>query len=119
LGTPGEQNSKFDVRFESNTASGDERSEYGLIQNYPNPFSTSTNIAYKIENPSQVEIRIYNILGQRIRTLLNQEQIPNEYDLIWDGKNDRGVVVSSGVYVYILFINYELAEIKKMVKLSN
>ena len=117
LGSPGEQNSKFDIFIEKNRNVEKATSDYKFMQNYPNPFTSSTNIAYKIEFPSHVEIRIYNILGQEIKTLISKEAIPNEYTILWNGENNEGKSISSGVYIYVMFINYEIVEVKKVIKL--
>ena len=57
------------------------------------------------------------MLGQEIRSLLGFLQTPNEYTIDWDGRNNNGRKVSSGVYIYVLEINFEVSKIKKMVKL--
>ena len=73
---------------------------YELEQNYPNPFNPSTTINYALPFSSEVSIEIYNILGQRVRLLLNEQQMPGYYEIVWDGRNDFGSVTASGVYVY-------------------
>ena len=73
---------------------------YALEQNYPNPFNPETRIRYQIPEGSHVGIAIYNLLGQRVRVLLNEAQAAGVYDIIWDGTNDSGVKLASGVYVY-------------------
>lgn len=75
-------------------------SEFALGQNYPNPFNHNTIIKYSVPVPSQVKIRIYNVLGQKVRNLVNEPQQAGYKTIHWDGKNDRGVEVSSGVYFY-------------------
>ena len=83
--------------------------EFSLEQNYPNPFNPETKITYQIPKISRVTIKIYNILGQEVRTLVDKEQNMGEYKVIWDGKNNSGNPVSSGIYIYQLrtkdFIN--------------
>ncbi len=117
LGTPGEQNSVFDIFAGEIIIIDEDESNYGLVQNYPNPFSSSTNIIYGVNNPSHVQLEIYNILGQKIITLVNEYQNPNEYIVNWNGLNYRKQKVSSGIYIYILKLNFEVAQVKKMVKL--
>jgi hypothetical protein len=73
---------------------------FALDQNYPNPFNPSTNIKYQIQNTSQVNLSIYNILGQRITTLKDEVQSVGYYSVTWDGRNEFGSHVSSGVYFY-------------------
>ncbi len=76
--------------------------EFRLSQNYPNPFNPTTSIKYQLSKASNVEVTIYNQLGQPIRTLVNSSQSIGKYQVQWDGKNDKGVKVSSGVYLYRL-----------------
>jgi hypothetical protein len=73
-----------------------------LKQNYPNPFNPSTTINYELSERSRVEIFIYNISGQKIRTLINAEQQAGSYKVQWDGKNNQGISVASGMYLYQL-----------------
>jgi len=75
---------------------------FQLKQNYPNPFNPETNIAYRLSENSQVELVVYNALGQKIKTLVNKEQGAGEYSIIWNGKDDFDTYVSSGVYLYQL-----------------
>ena len=74
--------------------------DFSLAQNYPNPFNPSTTIRYELPAISSVTIKIYNILGQEVRTLVNQVQTAGQRSAIWDSKNNFGRVVSSGVYFY-------------------
>lgn len=73
---------------------------FSLHQNYPNPFNPSTIINYSLPSASQVELRIYNTLGQEIRTLVNSTQPIGSHQAIWDGRDNSGNFVTSGVYFY-------------------
>ncbi|MFQ5769915.1 MAG: FlgD immunoglobulin-like domain containing protein, partial [bacterium] len=73
-----------------------------LSQNYPNPFNPHTKINYVVEKSNNVIIRIYNQLGQRIRTLVNETKAAGEYTVVWDGRDDYGNSVASGTYFYQL-----------------
>lgn len=73
---------------------------YALELNYPNPFNPSTTIRYQIPNQSNVNLDIYNLQGQKIRTLVAKEQKAGYYNVVWDGRNEAGQTVSSGVYLY-------------------
>lgn len=73
-----------------------------LDQNYPNPFNPSTTIRYEVPAESRVTIKIYNLLGQEIKTLVNATKGIGRYEVIWDGKNDSGREVASGLYLYRL-----------------
>jgi hypothetical protein len=77
----------------------DQRPVFTLHQNYPNPFNASTTIPYQLNEPSNVTILIYNILGQRVRELVSTYQPPGYYLLSWDGKDQFGSVVASGIYL--------------------
>lgn len=73
--------------------------ELALYQNYPNPFNTETTIEYSIPTKGVVNIEVYNVLGQKVRTLLSQQQETGRHQVVWDGKDDNGRAVSSGVYL--------------------
>jgi len=74
--------------------------EFSLQQNYPNPFNPSTQIRYTIGNSGFVTLTIYNVLGQRVRTLQNEFQSIGTYGIEWDGTDEVGTVLSTGVYFY-------------------
>ena len=76
--------------------------EYSLEQNYPNPFNPSTTIRYSLNKRSAVALEIYNTLGQRVKTLVHGEQTTGTYSIVWNGSNDAGSFVSSGMYFYHL-----------------
>ena len=73
-----------------------------LFPNTPNPFNPSTRITYRIPEPGQVDLTIYNVLGQQVRVLVRDHQSPGRYDVLWDGRDGFGRYVSSGVYFYRL-----------------
>ena len=71
-----------------------------VYQNYPNPFNPTTTIKYAISEPADVTIVIYNIKGEKVKTLVRERKEPSYYQTIWNGKDDTGKTVSSGVYFY-------------------
>ncbi|HTY58792.1 MAG TPA: FlgD immunoglobulin-like domain containing protein, partial [Bacteroidota bacterium] len=71
-----------------------------LSQNYPNPFNPSTTIHYQLSTAGKVTMKIYNVLGQEVRTLLNEVQNAGPHTLTWNSRNDAGIGVASGVYFY-------------------
>jgi hypothetical protein len=74
---------------------------YRLSQNFPNPFNSETVILFELPQASRVRLEVYNILGQRVLTLLNDVPLERGYHRIhWDGRNGDGIMVSSGVYIY-------------------
>ena len=77
-----------------------EVSATALIGNYPNPFNPETTISYSVKEPAPVKIEIYNTKGQLVRTLVNQIQPRGFYSEIWNGTDERGNPVASGVYMY-------------------
>lgn len=74
--------------------------EYTVSRNYPNPFNPATTIEYQLPQRSDVKLVVYNTLGQRVRTLLNQSVEAGFHKVVWDGRNDAGRQVSSGIYIY-------------------
>lgn len=75
---------------------------YELYQNYPNPFNPKTVINFSIPKAGTVVISVYDMLGRKIKTLLNDDLYVGRHTLSWDGKNDNGKIVSSGLYLYRL-----------------
>ena len=75
---------------------------FGLGANYPNPFNPETQIAYTLSETGPVELAIYNVLGQRIRTLVQEVQAAGRYQVVWNGRNENGGSVASGIYLYRL-----------------
>ncbi|MCK5075109.1 MAG: T9SS type A sorting domain-containing protein, partial [Calditrichia bacterium] len=70
--------------------------------NYPNPFNPETNIEYHLKKAGNVELTIYNSLGQKVRTLVNMHQTSGVYTERWDGKNNSGIQMPTGVYYYAI-----------------
>ncbi|MCB0289923.1 MAG: T9SS type A sorting domain-containing protein [Calditrichaeota bacterium] len=75
---------------------------FTLLQNYPNPFNPSTRITYVLPTSSDVILKIYNLLGQEVRTLVNARQAPGAQSAVWDGRDNSGRLASSGIYIYQL-----------------
>jgi len=74
--------------------------EFALLQNYPNPFNPTTRISYQLPQGEQVSLWIFNTLGQKVRTLVNETKAAGSYDVYWDGKDDTGKEMSAGIYIY-------------------
>lgn len=91
--------------------------EYALSQNYPNPFNPSTTILYQVPKAGDVSIAIYNMLGQKVRTLLNEQVQAGAYEVQWDGTNDAGAKMSSGSYIYRMTAG-DFVESKEMILLK-
>jgi hypothetical protein len=93
---------------------------FSLMQNYPNPFNPETTIEYNLPAQARaynVVIRIYNFLGQLVRELVNQEQSAGRYRIVWNGKDNSGHSLASGVYIYTIQAG-EFRQAKKMVMLK-
>jgi len=87
---------------------------FSLAQNYPNPFNPSTTIEYSLAHSSSVVLKIYDMLGNEIRTLVNAKQIAGRKTIIWNGRNDEGGRVGSGMYFYELAAE-NMVQVKKMI----
>ncbi len=77
-----------------------EESGFALSQNYPNPFNAGTSIDYSLQASCQVEIVVYNVLGQRVNVLVDEERPAGHYTACWDGTDHSGGQVASGIYFY-------------------
>ena len=86
-------------------------------QNYPNPFNPSTRISYYLPNASNVKILIYDMLGREVKSLVNDYQTQGTHDVMWNGDNNFGGKVASGVYIYRVIAGSNVAT-KKMVLLK-
>jgi hypothetical protein len=89
-----------------------------LHQNYPNPFNPKTVISYKLSVISEVSLKIFDILGREITTLVNGIQSAGEHTVLWDGNNSKGQSAGSGIYSYRLTAGNGFVETKKMVLLK-
>jgi hypothetical protein len=102
------------VNFKQTSVEDDEQEkdlprEFVLHQNYPNPFNPTTKIPYTVygsqfvvHRPIPTTLKIYNVLGEKVRTLLDEPKKAGTYEVIWDGKDDQGKEVASGIYFYRL-----------------
>jgi hypothetical protein len=75
---------------------------FALHANYPNPFNPETTIAFDLPQAGSVELQVFDLLGQTVRTLVAQELSAGTHQMLWRGVDDRGQQVSSGVYFYRL-----------------
>jgi hypothetical protein len=97
-GSPGQANS-ITTKIEQNHKTPHTLT---LYPNYPNPFNSKTIISFYLPNKSHVKLDIYNILGQKVKTLINRITAAGRNSTNWDGKNDQNYAVKSGVYIYQL-----------------
>jgi hypothetical protein len=91
--------------------------KFALGQNYPNPFNPSTIISYDIPTEGKVVLQIYNMLGQEVRTLFDDVQASGSYQVTWNGENNFGRKLASGIYLYRMLYNQQQI-VKKMMLLK-
>jgi hypothetical protein len=100
--------------FPATSAVWDIPASYELGHNYPNPFNPLTVISYNLPVYSHVTIDIYNVLGEKIKTLVNESASEGSYITIWNGLNDLGKAVNSGIYFYRMTAG-DYSSVKRMV----
>ena len=89
-----------------------------LFQNYPNPFNPETAISFSIKQNSKIELEIFNIKGQLVKSLINGQQNAGNHSVIWNGKDDNGNKVTSGIYLYKLQVNDKSVATRKCLLLK-
>ncbi|MCI0708344.1 MAG: T9SS type A sorting domain-containing protein [Ignavibacteriae bacterium] len=89
-----------------------EEKEFTLEQNYPNPFNPSTTIRYKLEQPGQVTLNIYDITGREVKRVMDQYTFAGTHSVTWNGRDEAGSQVASGVYFARLNMNGKFATLK-------
>ena len=87
---------------------------FALHNNYPNPFNPITNITYDIPEVADVVLEIFNMSGQKVRTLINDQQEPGRYKIVWNATNDTGQSLASGMYVYRIKAG-DFVSVKKLI----
>jgi hypothetical protein len=92
--------------------------EIALLQNFPNPFNPTTTIEYALPRNGHARIDIYDLLGRRIRTLVDRGEVAGSYKVVWDGKNSGEQSVASGVYFYAFVVDGILKEMKRSILLK-
>jgi len=111
--------SKITVRL---MGDGQVPTEFALSQNFPNPFNPTTSIKYAVPVESRVTIEIYNVLGQRVRTLVNESVAAGYRTAEWDGMGDQGQLSGSGTYFLRLSATgangVRFSDMRKLLKLK-
>jgi len=105
------------VALDSRTPTANLPAEFALSQNVPNPFNPTTIVAYALPKDAQVNLDVYNVLGQHVKTLVNEMQRAGRQTVTWDGTDNSGSSVASGVYFYKLRAG-DFTDTKKMVMLK-
>jgi bacillolysin len=90
--------------------------KFEILQNYPNPFNPTTTIRYSLPNYSNVRIIVFDVSGKQVAELVNNYQNPGTYKATWNGKNDNGSDVSSGMYFYRI-VSGDFTSVKKLLLL--
>ncbi|MFQ5582909.1 MAG: PQQ-dependent sugar dehydrogenase [Calditrichia bacterium] len=88
---------------------------FELEQNYPNPFNPETTIPFVLHKAGLVEVRVFDVSGNHIKTLLNEHLTPGEFRVVWDGSDEAGAPQPSGIYFYKLTVNNRFSDIKRMI----
>ncbi len=88
--------------------------QFVLLQNFPNPFNPETAISYQLSDLSHVRLEIYNSVGQKVKTLVNEQLVAGTYTVQWNGTNDAGQQVASGVYLNRLRVGNTFVQTRKM-----
>ena len=118
IGTSGEGLSRIRI---TTPVSDDDRGalpgDYVLSQNYPNPFNPTTRISYRVPTRSEVTLRVYDILGREVTTLVNEIQSAGTYSVVWDGTDAEGRRTASGIYLYRLTAG-DFSRTRKMILLK-
>jgi len=91
---------------------------YALSDNYPNPFNPETTIKYQLPEAGDVRLEVYNMLGQVVTTLVDKQQAAGRYVHLWQGTNDNGNSVGSGIYFYRIQVGGEFQSVRKMLLLK-
>ena len=89
-----------------------------LADNFPNPFNPATTIQYALPTAADVELTVYNVVGQVVRTLVAEHQSAGRYTVEWDATDDSGHSLSAGLYFYRLQVGDGFCEVKKMLLLK-
>jgi hypothetical protein len=101
--------------FVESMAASNVPTEFSLEKNYPNPFNPTTNIRYAIPEQGNVKLVVYDLLGNKVSTLVSKSMKAGNYNAVWNAYDDMGVKVSSGVYFYRLMVDNKIVGTKKMV----
>lgn len=106
----------FSVDMPTGVAKNDESlpARFKLCQNYPNPFNPQTSISYQLPVFSKVTLKVYDVLGQEVRTLVSENMPVGYHSVVWDGRNELGRKVTSGIYFYRLKAGDNFSQVKKL-----
>ena len=109
------------LKFNSNTSIDDNLiyiNQNFVLNNFPNPFNPKTTISFSIQNNSKIELSIFNIKGQKVKSLISDQLPAGEHSVVWDGRDSNGKRVGSGIYFYKLNVNGKTEAVKKCLLLK-
>ena len=90
---------------------------FALQPNFPNPFNPSTTIRYQLPSAAPVRLELYDVLGQKVRTLVEDQGVAGVHRVVWDGRDSAGRAVAGGVYFYRLQAG-EFSQVRKLLLLK-
>jgi flagellar hook assembly protein FlgD len=88
-----------------------------LHPNYPNPFNPETTIKYQLSEPGEVRLEVYDLMGRKVKTLVNTQKRTGYYETIWTGRNESGQRVASGIYIYRMDVITKTDHLHKTMKM--
>ncbi|MCF8242963.1 MAG: T9SS type A sorting domain-containing protein, partial [Melioribacteraceae bacterium] len=91
--------------------------EFTLLQNYPNPFNPETKISFVLPESRNISLIVYDMLGRKVNTIISENMHAGQHSVVWDGKDDSGKNLSSGIYIYTLKYGSSIQS-KKMILLK-
>jgi hypothetical protein len=109
---------KFDLCYEEYTGTNDIINSHFSFSNYPNPFNPTTTISFSVPEENLVSISIFNAKGQKIKSLIQNDLMKGQQSIVWNGDDEFGKPVSSGIYCYKLNVNGKTVVVKKCLLLK-
>ena len=97
-----------------NSGESPEPARFSLLPNTPNPFNTATRLTYTLEAPAAVRLEVFNLRGQRIRRLVNEHRAAGWHSAVWDGRDDAGIPLASGVYISNLQVGVHSSSVRML-----
>ena len=114
-GWAGEMSEPYEIEHDPQGIGDSPSYKTALYGNYPNPFNPTTTIRFSLDKPSNVELSIFNVRGQKVRQLVNDHRLAGEYTAIWNGNDIDGKMAASGIYFFRFVVNGETKSIRKCV----
>ena len=106
---------RYEISLSSVSVAEPAPAPFTLHQNYPNPFNPATVIRFTLDKAGHIDLSIFNILGQQVKTLVNKHHDAGEYEIQWDGTDNSARAVSSGIYIYRMVTGTGYVQARKLV----